>query len=311
MRSLKPCFGSNSFHWKFFGLCLFALGYLFISACENESDPGDPVGPSISNPADKSIAVIPEVSTLVKGEEVTFTATGAQDPVTWALSDISLGELIPASGVFTAGHVTGTGTITATDVKGATGTATFTIVDEILIVTPENAIVRQLGTQTFTSTGLTPFFWTVDNTSLGTMGTTSGTFTADNITGTATVSVVDAEGNTGMATVQVIASQIFISPTNLTVEDLPTTPITFAATGQVGTPLFSLTGQDNGYTGATINSATGVVSITAMPTFEEGNQSLTVTAEDGVADSATATLFLIADPEIIIEEPPTENPEEP
>ena len=228
----------------------------------------------------------------------TFTATGTA-PFFWTISNTALGSIGTTTGIFTAANTTGQVTVSVTDSTGNTGSAIVTITSpQTLTVTPNASSVTRNGTQAFTATGGTaPFFWSLSNPTLGSIGIGTGIFTAGIATGTSTVTVTDSAGNTGSATVTVVNSSIVVSPGNLSLSALPGRALAYVATGAAGTVVWSLSGATRGYAGATINAVTGVVTITAMPTSvgtAEGNQTLTITAADGIVQSGTATLTLTA-----------------
>jgi hypothetical protein len=171
----------------------------------------------------------------------------------------------------------------------------FSPTPQALFITPENVVLAPGGTLTFTATNAkTPVSWTVSNTTLANINVSSGAFTAGTLPGSVTVTVTDATGETATSTVTITQATILVTPSALTLNAIPSTAPDFNAVGNVGTVIFTMAGTTGGYTGATINSDTGVVTITALPTLAQGNQALTITASDGIATSGTATLTLIA-----------------
>lgn len=276
--------------WTGLFLVLFSVWIFFAAGCNNARDNYGPLGPNAGTPAQASIFINPKVATLNKTATLTLTATGGTSPFTWSVSDPSIATIVSSTGVLTADNKAGTVIVTATDSKGASGVATVTVAASALTVTPASAQVKQLGTQTFTSTGTAPVAWTLSNSAIGTIGATTGAFTASAQTGSGTVTATDARGDVGTATVQVTAAAISVSPSSFTVTTLPTTAIQFTASGALGTVTFTLSGAAGGYTGATIVATTGAVTIAALPTALQGIQTLTITASDGIATSGTATL---------------------
>ncbi|QPJ61410.1 MAG: hypothetical protein G3M70_05710 [Candidatus Nitronauta litoralis] len=171
----------------------------------------------------------------------------------------------------------------------------FSTTPQALFITPENTAVAPGGTITFTATnGKTPVSWTVSDTTLANINVSTGAFTAGTLPGTVTITVTDASGETATARVTITTATILVTPSALTLNAIPGTAPDFNVVGNVGTTVFTLGGFTGGYAGATINSNTGVVTVTALPTLAQGNQTLTVTAADGIATSGTATLTLIA-----------------
>lgn len=171
----------------------------------------------------------------------------------------------------------------------------FSPTPQALFITPENVAVAPGGTLTFTATNAqTPVSWTVSNTNLANINVSSGAFTAGTLPGTVTVTVTDASGETATASVTITQATILVTPSALTLNAIPATAPDFDAVGNVGTVVFTLSGATGGYTGTTIDSNTGVITVTVLPTLVQGNQALTITAADGIATSGTATLTLIA-----------------
>ena len=273
----------------------FAFFILVVVACDNliEDDP-NPFAPTPQQPK------ITPVNTVVStGGTVTFTATSTIDPVSWSVNNTALATIDSSSGALTAGTTAGTVVVTAMDANAKTATATVTITSatgqQTLVVSPASSVVTQGATITFAvANATTPVSWSVSDTRLASINVSTGAFTAGTLPGSVTVTARDDNGNTATATVTVIMETILITPSSMTFMVLPTLQPDFNATGNVRTVTFVMTGATGGYTGATINSATGQVTITAMPTALEGNQTLTVTAEDGVATPDTATLTLMA-----------------
>ena len=141
--------------WKAWLFCL--LSATLILACTGDLDnAGAPlVGPSFG------LTIIPQNPQIEKLEAVTFTATGGVTPYTYSLSGTSVGTIVPATGVFTAGAAVGNaaaGTVTliAVDRAGVMGTTTITVLPEILIVAPGAGIITaDSGTMAYTATLLT------------------------------------------------------------------------------------------------------------------------------------------------------------
>ena len=141
--------------WKVWLFCL--LSATLILACTGDLDnAGAPlVGPSFG------ITIIPQNPQIEKLENVTFTATGGVTPYTYSLSGTSVGTIVPATGVFTAGAAfanaaAGTVTLIAVDKTGVMGTTTITVLPEILVVAPGAGIITaDSGTMVYTATLLT------------------------------------------------------------------------------------------------------------------------------------------------------------
>ena len=171
--------------WLF---CL--LSATLILACTGDLDnAGAPlVGPSFG------ITIIPQNPQVEKLENVTFTATGGVTPYTYSLSGTSVGTIVPATGVFTAGAAfanaaAGTVTLIAVDRTGVMGTTTITVLPEILIVAPGAGIITaDSGTEVYTATLLTG------------SGLATCTISRDNSSGTMTLPTVAINGAACTAT---------------------------------------------------------------------------------------------------------------
>ena len=139
--------------WLF---CL--LSATLILACTGDLDnAGAPlVGPSFG------LTIIPQNPQIEKLENVAFTVAGRVNAdITYSLSGTSVGTIVPATGVFTAGAAfanaaAGTVTLIAVDKTGVMGTTTITVLPEILIVAPGAGIITaDNGTEVYTATLLT------------------------------------------------------------------------------------------------------------------------------------------------------------
>lgn len=283
------------------GILVVAGLMLYLANCNSSnkgsSNPLGPAGPPSAQVA--KISLSPSVASVDKNATLKFSAIGGTGAYTWTVNNATLASIVASDGTFIAGNTSGTVVVTATDSLGAKGNANIFISAKGLTVTPANAqvlgVLGTSGTQTFTSTGTSPFFWTLSNSAIGSIGTTTGIFTATLVTGTGTVSVVDSAGNIGAATVTVLSpSAMALSPSTNTVSTLPSGTLDYATTGAVGAVTFALSGATSSYTGASISATTGSVTITAMPTALQGNQTLKITATDAVSRTATATLTLTA-----------------
>ena len=263
-----------------------------------------------------TITVTPNPATLGTGATQTFTAVGTDGSgnvvaitPTWAVV-AGGGTIDIASGLFTAGSVTGTYTNTVrASVGGVTGFATVNVTPGALAsitVTPNPATVQTNGAQLFSAVGrdasgnlvsITPV-WSVVNGG-GTINSSSGVFTAGAVTGTFTNTVSAASGAiSGTATVNVSATAPGLA--TITVTPNPATVQTnaqqqFTAVGRDGngnvfpfTPTWSVVSG-----GGTINSATGLFTAgTVTGTFVN-----TVVASSGsVSGSATVTVSAGAPP---------------
>ena len=104
-------------------------GFLFLLlivgafvACEGAQEDRNPFGPTTS-----TLRIIPNATTVLQTATFTFTTFVGTAPFTWTSSNILVGTIVPATGVFTAGAIAGTITITVVDALGNTDTASVTV----------------------------------------------------------------------------------------------------------------------------------------------------------------------------------------
>ena len=91
-------------------------------ACQGVLEEGNPFGPSTS-----SLRIVPSVATVTIGAELTLSTLGGTSPFSWTSSNLNIGTIVVNTGVFTAGALAGSVTITAIDAIGNTATAAITV----------------------------------------------------------------------------------------------------------------------------------------------------------------------------------------
>lgn len=150
-----------------------------------------------------------------------------------------------------------------------------------ILVLPASGQVQKLGTLTFTTRGgVAPFSFTISTTTVGTIDSATGVFSAANTAGSATITAQDAGGSTGTASVTVLANTtIGVSP-NAGVVAVGGT-LTFTAVGATA-PVFWTTSPG---TAGTIVIGTGVFTATAA-----GTETITVVDAAGNTGSTTVTV---------------------
>ena len=106
-------------------------GFLFLLlivrafvACEGALEDKNPFGPSS---VVFTLRIIPNATTVLQGANFTFTTFVGTAPFSWTSSNIVVGTIVADTGVFTAGAIAGTITITVVDALGNTDTATVTV----------------------------------------------------------------------------------------------------------------------------------------------------------------------------------------
>lgn len=193
--------------WKK-GYLLAALVLLLVTACTELMEDGGPLGPT----AFPFRITVSEAKLNQLGTH-TFSAVHGTDPVFWSISTTAIGNIVAETGVFTAGAVAGSATITAKDAKGLLATATVTVLPNLLTVTPGNITRNTAGVQAFLVAGGvgTNFVWSISKDTANSVATAvlaasttttvNATLTiATSATDTWTITVKDEAGNVGTAT---------------------------------------------------------------------------------------------------------------
>ena len=104
------------------GILLLILCFGVFVACQGVLEEGNPFGPSTS-----SLRIVPSVATVTIGAELTLSTLGGTSPFSWTSSNLNIGTIVVNTGVFTAGALAGSVTITAIDAIGNTATAAITV----------------------------------------------------------------------------------------------------------------------------------------------------------------------------------------
>ena len=104
------------------GILVFVLFFGVFVACEGVLEEGNPFGPSTS-----TLRIIPSTATVTMAGALTLNTLAGTAPFSWTSSNLNIGTIIVNTGVFTAGAVPGTVTITAIDAIGNTATAAITV----------------------------------------------------------------------------------------------------------------------------------------------------------------------------------------
>jgi hypothetical protein len=144
------------------------------------------------------VIVSPATATISFTHTQQLTASAGLGPYTWAVT--SGGGTVSSSGLYTPPGTTGVATVRVTDSLGGTATATITVVH--LAVSPKNVSIAVNQTQQFTiSSGVGPYTWSM--LSGGGTISSSGLYTAPSTSGTATVRVTDAIGQSEIANITI------------------------------------------------------------------------------------------------------------
>ena len=71
-----------------------ALIVILVSACDNSSSDGGPLGPSNSDASASLVQVTPSTATVVKADTLTFTGSGGTGTYTWSVSDATKASIV-------------------------------------------------------------------------------------------------------------------------------------------------------------------------------------------------------------------------
>lgn len=252
---------------------------------------------SLGNTADAAVTINgpliidPTAVTVAINNVFDFNAYGGTGPYTF--SKVSGGGSIDQnSGSFTAPNATGTTVVRVTDSLGATSDATITI-NPSLAISPTSKTLAVNNTFTFAGVdGVPPYSFSVAA-GTGSIDATTGEYTAPASSGTATVRVTDARGNTADAAVT-INPALAISPTSKTLA--VNNVFTFTGSGGVTPYTFSVsagTGSIDSSSGEyTAPAASGTATITL--TDDYGNTATaSVTINPALAISPTSSVVII------------------
>ena len=132
-------------------LILLVIVGVFVACQGAQEDGNNPFGPSTSN-----IRIIPVGTTtnpvqIAKAAALTFTTLGGTAPVSWSISNTTIGVIVTDTGVFTATAFAGTATITVVDAVGDTATAAIEVLPAILVIAGSN-IINTEAAFTYTAT---------------------------------------------------------------------------------------------------------------------------------------------------------------
>jgi len=270
------------------------------------------------------IKVEPSSATMNVSDELKFNATCYDEndevipdlKVSWSCGNGTVGYIDP--GGYFAAYEAGTTTIIAST-GGITGTATVTVnanesVVTSIVVTPSTFTLDRNETKRFEATaydqfgkGMTniEFTWSCSNETVGTIGESSGVFTAK-AAGTATV-IATAEGITGTATVTVnddepvepVLDRIEVTPSTFTLDLNATKQFTATAYDQFGKEMTDVefnwscsnetVGTIDKSKGLFTAKAAGTTTITATASGKSGMATVTVTDEEPVATTIEVT----------------------
>lgn len=222
------------------------------------------------------LLIAPATFTMAVNNTRTFVASGGQAPYTFSVQTGG-GSVDPSTGLYTAPATSGTAVVRVTDNLGSTADANITI-NPALAISPATITVGLNGSQTFSATGGAPPMTYSIVSGGGSIGSSSGAYTAPATNDSVVVRVTDSLGNTSDATVTV-EDPLVISPATYTLAVNNTH--TFSASGGEAPYTFSL----QSGTG-TVNSTSGLYTAPATA----GSAVVRVTDNNGQTADATITV---------------------
>ena len=155
-----------------------------------------------------------------------------------------------------------------------------------ILISPTSPQINKGGNLTFAAFGGTlPVSWSISNTQIGAIDAGTGVFTANQaapqVAGTATVTVIDAVGDTDTATIEVLPNPLNIAPGSST-QNAAGAEV-FTVDGGSGEFVATIANNNTTSTFTLPTLAVAGAAITAtflQPTSAEGNQTLTITITD-------------------------------
>ncbi len=222
------------------------------------------------------LVISPSPVTLAVNNSTTFSASGGQTPYVYSILSGG-GSINSSSGAFTAPGASGTTVVRVTDNLGSTSDSTVTV-NPAIAISPASVTLALNAMQTFTATGgVSPYTYSVISGG-GSIGSSSGDYTAPATPSTVTVRVTDSLSNWSEATVTV-NDPLTITPPTFTLA--VNNQRTFVAGGGVSPYTFSILSG----TGS-VDPATGVYTAPAS------SGSAVVRVTDNIGNTADASVTI-------------------
>lgn len=170
-------------------------------------------------------------------------------------------------------------------------------------IIPQDPQIIKTGNQTFTAIGgVTPYTYSLSATDIGAIIPVTGVFTALEIAGTATVTVVDKTGATGRTTVTVLPLPLVVAPGSAVLTAAGNQDFTVAATASGSGLVACSISEDNPSTSTITTKPTVAVvdlvctaTVGEIPAAGQPSETFTITIIDTQnGDEASAVLTLSA-----------------
>jgi len=236
-----------------------------------------------------AVSISPMHVVVPVGEKLLFTASDGVSPYAFSLLSGG-GTLDSSTGSYLAPSTTGTAVIRVTDAAACTADASLSIVDPSAVplgIDPAAFTTGIDSEATFSAYGgIPPYAFSVAS-GAGSVGSTTGLFTASTAAGTTVVRVTDAAASKADATVNVHSAGVVLGIRPATLILNVSGSATFYPVGGASPYAFSLS--TNG-SGGTVNSSTGVYVAGASA----GSDVVTVTDGAGSTVQATVTVLQLA-----------------
>ena len=197
-------------------------------------------------------SLLPSPGRITVNNTYTFTAEGGAPPYSFGLAS-GAGSIDSETGEYTAPASSGTAVVEAVDALGNSDSAEITIIPEAsLLIYPASLTLNVDDTAVFSATGgLAPYEFTILSGG-GSVGPTSGSYTAGSAPGTDIVRLTDSLGAVSDAIVTLVSSgPLAIQPASVSIEQDKSHD--FGADGGAPPYVFSITAGQG-----TINSGTGL-----------------------------------------------------
>ena len=169
-----------------------------------------------------------------------------------------------------------------------------------IVINPSSPKINKGGNITFAAYGGTlPVLWSISNTQIGAIDAGTGVFTANQadpqVAGTATITAIDAVGDTDTATIEVLPNPLNIAPGSAIANGAGNEVFTVAGAGVEFVATIANNSTTSTFALPAVAVAGADITVTFLqPTAAEGDQTLTLTiynVENGDVGSVVLTLI--------------------